>query len=152
MNENEISRIAAAISDLRPDWPAASIRTLLKSPELKNKPRRDVAVALTWVACEADTKTPKRVLEAGPWWRAAAVEAPATANRPPKADEACPTHGGYRDNCPGCAADRLVGDQTTRPAPARLGPTDEFRQARAALASELLSHPQHEATDTEEAS
>jgi hypothetical protein len=74
MNEVEISRIAAAISDLRPDWPAAPIRSLLNRPELKNRPRRDVAVALTWVACEADTKTPARVIEAGPWWRAAALE------------------------------------------------------------------------------
>src|SRR5690349_10527813 len=74
MNEVEISRIAAAISDLRPDWPAASIRSLLGRPELKNKPRRDVAVALTWVACEADSKTPARVIEAGPWWRAAALD------------------------------------------------------------------------------
>ena len=71
MNEVEISRIAAAISDLRPDWPAASIRSLLNRPELKNKPRRDVAVALTWVACERETKTPARVIEAGPWWTAA---------------------------------------------------------------------------------
>jgi hypothetical protein len=78
MNEVEISRIAAAISDLRPDWPAASIRSLLNRPELKNRLRRDVAVALTWVACEADTKTPARVIEAGPWWRAAAVEGDVT--------------------------------------------------------------------------
>lgn len=85
MNENEISRIAAAVSDLRPDWPAASLRTILHLPELRNRPRRDVAVALVWVACEADTKTPRRVLEAGPWWRAAAADG-ATTNRdnPPR--------------------------------------------------------------------
>ena len=151
MNENEISRIAAAISDLRPDWPAASIRTLLKSPELKSKPRRDVAVALTWVACEVDTKTPKRVLESGPWWRAAAVENPGTTiARPPKADEVCPSHpASHRDNCAGCAADRLAGTESpTRPT----GPPPEVAHRGAALARELLSHPQHEATDTEEAS
>lgn len=80
MNENEISRIAAAISDLRPDWPAASIRSLLHKPELRNKPRRDVAVALAWVACEPDTKTPARVIEAGPWWRAAAADGTETVS------------------------------------------------------------------------
>jgi len=133
VNENEISRIAAAISDLRPDWPAASLRTLMKNPELKSRPRRDVAVALAWIACEADSKTPKRVLEAGPWWRAAAVENPSTAKGPPKAEEACPIHGGFRDRCSGCAADRLVDDTTTRPAPTRTGPPDTWRQARQAL-------------------
>lgn len=70
MNETEIGRIAAAAAMLRPDWPASSIRTLLQRPELINRPRRDVAVALTWVACETATKTPARVLEAGPWWTA----------------------------------------------------------------------------------
>lgn len=74
MNENEISRIAAATNALRPDWPTTSIRSLLNRPELINKPRRDVAVALAWVACEADSKTPARVIEAGPWWRAAALD------------------------------------------------------------------------------
>lgn len=78
MNEVEISRIAAAISDLRPDWPASSIRSVLNRPELKNRPRRDVAVALAWVACEAETKTPARVTENGPWWRAAAADTDVT--------------------------------------------------------------------------
>lgn len=80
MNETEIARIAAAVNQLRPDWPAASLRTLLARPALAERPRRDVAVALTWIACEADTKTPARVLEAGPWWQAAAAES-ATAPR-----------------------------------------------------------------------
>ena len=74
MNPHEAERIAAAIHQLRPDWPAASIRTLLGKPELTNRPRRDVAVALAWIACEVDTKTPARVLSAGPWWQAAGVE------------------------------------------------------------------------------
>lgn len=101
MNEVEISRIAAAISDLRPDWPAASIRSLLNRPELKNKPRRDVAVALTWVACEADTKTPARVIEAGPWWRAAASETGGgTVTHTGKTIG--PRHGDPREVCATC--------------------------------------------------
>jgi len=73
MNEHEATRIAAAIHELRPDWPASSLKTLILK-HLANKPRRDVTVALGWVACEANTATPARVLEAGPWWRAAGIE------------------------------------------------------------------------------
>lgn len=74
MNENERDRIAAAIHQLRPDWPASSIRTLIDRPRLRDRPRRDVAVALAWIACESGTQTPARVLESGPWWQAAGVE------------------------------------------------------------------------------
>lgn len=81
MNPNEIDRIACALGVLRPDWPVASLRTLLNRPELANRPRRDVAVALAWVACESDTKTPARVLENGPWWRAAATDGQSTGHQ-----------------------------------------------------------------------
>lgn len=74
MNETERDRIAAAIHQLRPDWPAPSIRTLLDRPTLAHRPRRDVAVALAWIACESSSQTPARVVEAGPWWQAAGVE------------------------------------------------------------------------------
>ncbi len=65
MNENETDRIAAMGNALRPDWPVASLRALLRRPTLANKTRRDMAVALAWVACESETKTPARVAEAG---------------------------------------------------------------------------------------
>lgn len=74
MNEHEIERIAAAANQLRPDWPIAQLRTLLKGDGLVNRPRRDVSVALAWVACEVGTASPYRVLESGPWWRAAGIE------------------------------------------------------------------------------
>lgn len=74
MNEIERDRIAAAMHQLRPDWPAASLRTLLDRPALRDRPRRDVAVALAWIACDAKTQTPGRVTESGPWWQAAAIE------------------------------------------------------------------------------
>lgn len=82
MNDHEKTRIAAAVNQLRPDWPTASLRTLMARPGLANRPRRDVAVALTWIACDAKTHTPARVLEAGPWWQAVAVEG-TTASRNP---------------------------------------------------------------------
>lgn len=74
MNAHEAQRIARCINTLRPDWPIASLLTLLDRDDLKHRPRRDVLVALGWVACESESLTPARVLEAGPWWRAAAVE------------------------------------------------------------------------------
>ena len=77
MNDHEADRIAAATNQMRPDWPAASIRTLIRK-NLQDRPRRDVAVALAWVACEANTATPARVLEQGPWWRAAAIDGATT--------------------------------------------------------------------------
>lgn len=73
MNEHETDRIAAAMHQLRPDWPVASIRTLIRK-HLADRPRRDVAVALAWIACETGTATPARVLEAGPWWKAASAD------------------------------------------------------------------------------
>lgn len=72
MNEHEIDRLASAFHVLRPDWPHASLRTFI-AKNLAHRPRRDVAVALAWVASESNSATPARVLTAGPWWKAAAV-------------------------------------------------------------------------------
>lgn len=82
MNEHEIGRIAAAMNQARPDWPVKQLKTLLADPGLVDRPRRDVFVALAWVACESGTSSPYRVLESGPWWRAVAVEG-TTAPRNP---------------------------------------------------------------------
>lgn len=89
MNTGEIDRIAASVNVLRPDWPVTSLRTLLSRPELASKPRRDVAVALAWVACESVSLTPARVLENGPWWRAAAIESTGIAPKNATAATAC---------------------------------------------------------------
>ena len=88
MNEHEIERIASAMHALRPDWPAASLRTLI-AKKLGDRPRRDVTVALAWVACESGTATPARVLEAGPWWKAAGVEGTAQTRDPYDANRFC---------------------------------------------------------------
>ena len=90
MNEHERDRIAAAMNQARPDWPTRQLRTLLDSPQLVDRPRRDVFVALAWVASEAGTATPYRVLEAGPWWKAAAIDATTSSNRDnPEPHERC---------------------------------------------------------------
>lgn len=95
MNSNEVERIAAAINRLRPDWPVPSIRTLINK-HLLDRPRRDVAVALTWIACETASDTPGRVLESGPWWRAVAVDGDTTGRREPyDRTRTCDTCGRY---------------------------------------------------------
>lgn len=102
MNDNEADRIAAMAHALRPDWPVASLRSLLARPELANRTRRDVAVALAWVACETQTKTPARVLEAGPWWIATNADghrAGRTSYNVP-----CPDHPGEILPCGRCAS------------------------------------------------
>jgi hypothetical protein len=73
MNDHEAQRIAAAMHEARPDWPASSVLTLIHR-SLIDKPRRDVFVALAWIASEPNSHTPARVLESGPWWRAAGVD------------------------------------------------------------------------------
>jgi hypothetical protein len=111
MNENEQQRIADAVNRLRPDWPVASLLSLLRGPKLASRPRRDVAVALAWVACESATRTPARVLEQGPWWQAATAEGGEDSRwRPPKAEDACKHHPGeWRDRCRSCAANEKAG-------------------------------------------
>jgi hypothetical protein len=112
--------------------------------KVKGRSLASVIVAAIQAAEDRNAETPGVIASAGPHWRAP-VPGDRPAFMPPKADEMCPLHGGYRDNCPGCAADRLAGDQTTRPAPARMGPTDEFRAARAALHPPIESTPEYDA-------
>lgn len=130
MNETEADRIAAAINVLRPDWPTASLRSLIGRPDLMRRPRRDVAVALTWVACESSTKTPARVLEAGPWWKAATVESGTGSPSAPKPHEACTTCGKHRDRC-GC--DQPSERRDRAPAPDMSPVRNQIQAARHAL-------------------
>lgn len=127
MNANEIDRIADALHHARPDWPAKQLRTLLADPKMADRPRRDVFVALAWVACESGTASPYRVLEAGPWWKAAAVDG-GTANNPR------PSRG------PWCALCAVGKDDPKHPDddhPFTLRPAGASEQARAE-ARELL--------------
>ena len=91
MNDHEIERIAAAFHALRPDWPAASLRTML-TKRAQHMPRRDVCVMLAWIACDTASSTPARMFESGPWKRAAAVEGQQTPSHP-KPHEACDVCG-----------------------------------------------------------
>lgn len=101
MTEGEIERLAGAISFLRPDWPAGSIKRFITTrPELAARPLRDLALALTWVALDPTSTTPARVLEAGPWWQilrpetgrdvAPVVTSPECVDHPDHPASACP--------------------------------------------------------------
>lgn len=98
MNEHEAQRIATAMHQLRPDWPASSLLTLIRK-HLIDRPRRDVTVALAWVACESASHTPARVLESGPWWRAAGVEGTVTARQPFDPRSTCGICGKTEQQC-----------------------------------------------------
>lgn len=66
----ETERIAGAVAMLRPDWPAGSVKRYIQGrPELLNRPARDLALALVYVALDPASDTPARVSEAGPWWQ-----------------------------------------------------------------------------------
>ena len=99
MNEHEIDRIAAGMNQLRPDWPVRQLTTLLKDTRMVDRPRRDVAVALAWVACEPRTSTPYRVLEAGPWWKAAGIEGSAHVREVLNPAERCGICSERHDRC-----------------------------------------------------
>ena len=162
LTENEIDRIAASVNALRPDWPAKSLRTLI-ADKLAHRTRRDVAVALTWVACESETKTPKRVLEAGPWWQGLGQEVRVPRN--PSEDEQCPARnskgalihpGQFAASCSGCASERLAPVLDIRGSDRRADASDVRAMLRIAT-SDLCSHgvqPRHchetHETETEE--
>jgi hypothetical protein len=114
MNDHEAQRISAAMHVLRPDWPAASILTMIRK-NLIDRPRRDVTVALSWIACEPNSHTPARVLESGPWWIAVGVDG-TTTNRPGKVDPAnrCGVCSESRERCARIWVDDHVFDDGKR--------------------------------------
>lgn len=99
MNEHEIGRIAAAMNQARPDWPLKQLKTLLADARMVDRPRRDVFVALAWIASEPNSASPYRVLESGPWWRAAGVEGATTRREVLTPAERCGTCSESRDRC-----------------------------------------------------
>lgn len=105
MNDHEIQRIAAAMHAARPDWPATSVATLIRK-HLADRPRRDVFVALAWIASEPATSTPARVLEAGPWWKAAAADVTFTTGHQHVAKVYGTTDGDPREVCAECSLHR----------------------------------------------
>lgn len=74
MNPNDAARLAAIINGIHPEWPNASLLTFI-TRNLANRPYPDAVVAFVACAIDPDTKTPARLLENGPWWKAAAAAA-----------------------------------------------------------------------------
>jgi hypothetical protein len=133
LDNNEIQRLAGMGNALRPDWPARSLSTFIER-NLSARTYADIAVALAWVATRTKTDTPRLLLEAGAWWKAAATEA-GHVPRPPRKAEECKTHAGQWANaCHGCASDRLAGDRTTPPNLRRPDASNHLARVRAELA------------------
>ncbi len=74
ISRDETERLAAMANALRPDWPLKSLTTFIVN-ELTRRTYREGAIALAWIATDPATDTPKRMLEAGPWWNASRAQA-----------------------------------------------------------------------------
>lgn len=98
--QNETERIAAAIHQLRPDWPARSLITWINRNQA-HRPYQDLALALTWIATDPETKTPDRANYPGPWWQTnplhATTSSPERYEPPPKDPDAIPCPPDFRE-------------------------------------------------------
>lgn len=146
MNHIETARLAAAINMLRPDWPTSSLQTFLDQHFTGSRPFRDAAIALVWIACDPNSRTPKRVLEAGPWWHA--VTLPDTPRPPhhgctehPQAATRIEPRTGHR-SCAGCHTDQHAADQPYPLDRHGVAPQpDVRRQMLAAITSHVPTEP-----------
>jgi hypothetical protein len=118
----ELARVAAQANALRPDWPTRSVLTYLER-EHATRAYRDLAVAMAYIAADPKTQTPKRLSEAGPWWKATG-EVGGTAV-PSSTQPRCAEPGHEHElavNCAICRSDHLAsmapdGTNTLVPAP-----------------------------------
>lgn len=106
IDKADAERIAQAVHDLRPEWPAQSVLTLIgNSEDLRTRAYRDLAVAFAYVAADSSSLTPGRVREQGPWW--------AHTNAQRATVSAVTTHCGDHPehaalHCPECAEEVLT--------------------------------------------
>ncbi len=98
ISRDETERLAAMANALRPDWPLKSLTTFIVN-ELTRRTYREVAIALAWIATDPATDTPKRMLEAGPWWNASRAQAATVSVVVTRCGEH-PEHPAAR--CPAC--------------------------------------------------
>ena len=118
IEHHDAERLAAAINQLRPEWPTRSLLTFI-GKNLNSRAYRDAAIALTWIACDPKTLTPARVIEAGPWWNATRADNPTVA----AITHHCPEHPGEKAwTC------RVCAEETTPP------PSDWRDKVAAAIA------------------
>ncbi len=102
ISRDETERLAAMANALRPDWPLKSLTTFIVN-ERTRRTYREVAIALAWVATDPATDTPKRMLEAGPWWNASRAQAATVSVVVTR----CPEHPEHpAARCPACDSRR----------------------------------------------
>lgn len=111
IDHDTAERLAHMTHALRPDWPTKSLLTFIRS-EMTNHTYREAAISLAWIATDPDTRTPKRVLEQGPWVNATRAEAPTVSVIPTRCGEH-PTR--LARDCPYCAQTETA-DEPTREA------------------------------------
>ena len=125
MNPNQARAIAKAVSFIRPDWQETSLYSLLSDlpAARRDRPARDVMLALVWLAYDPNTDKPGRLKLDGPWWHIADTAARTEAAPNPTAVAWCQTHGRpYLGQCRYCRDGQAVE-------PAGTGPTPEQRAA-----------------------
>ncbi len=68
MSRHDAERIADSVAAIRVTWMRASLMTLLA--DYRHMEPMPVHLALLWLAYDTDTKSPGRLKEDGPWWKA----------------------------------------------------------------------------------
>jgi len=113
IDRTEIERLANAAHALRPDWPVKSLCTWL-ARDHAHRAYRDVAVALSWIATDPQSQTPKRMNELGPWWNATQPAGGYTDVRFERCPE--PGHKSYpAHNCGACRSEAVESVRELEP-------------------------------------
>ena len=112
-SDHELQIVAQVVGIVREDWVPRSVLAMLRrEPSLRDRPYRWLAVAAVIVALDPASKTPKRLLEFGPWWQAAAVSTGEGTDTPgPGKEPACERVGHEHElarNCRACRAQALA--------------------------------------------
>lgn len=107
----ELERLAAAINQLRPDWPRTSLLTYLTEHSARGY--ADLAIAAVAVATDPNSRTPRRMDEAGPWWQL--VNQTVTGVVGPGSEPACDQPGHEHElarACRACRAEAIAKPDT----------------------------------------
>ena len=104
MNKPEAEQIAAAIAAIRPRWLQSSLTTLLGNlpARFRERPARDVHLALLWLAYDPQQDTPRLLREDGPWWNLASLTGPGTQHATESGIVTYCAHGEPGTRCPEC--------------------------------------------------
>ena len=120
MNPNQARAIAGAISHIRPDWHEVALNSLLAGlpTNLRDRPARDVMLALTWLAYDPDTDKPGRLKLEGPWWHLAETAAKTAPAPVHFITRWCDRHGRpYLSECRYCRDDQPPSTRGVPPSP-----------------------------------